>query len=140
MRSRTLAREMALQLLYEHDATSELAQERVDAFLSERATEPETQNYARILVAGVIERRSEFDGIIERVAEHWAINRMPVVDRNVLRVGAYELLYNPDVPAKVVINEAVELAKRFGSADSGRFVNAILDRIHKERTGPGTEQ
>lgn len=140
MRSRTLAREMALQLLYEHDTTSELAQERVDAFLSERASEPETQDYSRSLVAGVIEHRGELDVIIERVAEHWAINRMPVVDRNVLRLGAYELLYNPDVPAKVVINEAVELAKRFGSADSGRFVNAILDRIHKERTGPGTEQ
>lgn len=135
MRSRTLAREMALQLLYEYDATNELAQERVESFLADRAREPETHDYARILVAGVVEHRDEFDDIVERVAEHWAVSRMPVVDRNVLRVGMYELLYNPDVPAKVVINEAIELAKRFGSADSGRFVNAILDRIHKERTG-----
>ncbi len=135
MRSRTLAREMALQLLYEYDATNELAQERVESFLADRAREPETHDYARILVAGVVEHRDEFDDIVERVAEHWAVSRMPVVDRNVLRVGMYELLYSPDVPAKVVINEAIELAKRFGSADSGRFVNAILDRIHKERTG-----
>jgi N utilization substance protein B len=124
---------MALQLLYECDATGELPQERVKSFVEECSRKPDAREYAGTLVAGVLEHRREFDRIIEQFAEHWAVNRMPVVDRNVLRIGVFELLYERDVPAKVVINEAVELAKRFGSADSGSFVNAILDRTLKER-------
>lgn len=136
MRSRTLAREIALQLLYERDATDELAQERMDSFSADRSTKPEVREYACMLVSGVLEHMREFDEEFEHLAEHWAVQRMPVVDRNILRIGAFELLYSGDVPAKVAINEAVELAKRFGSADSGRFVNAILDRMHKDRAGP----
>ena len=140
MRSRTLAREIALQLLYEYDTTGELAPERIESFLTENARDPEVLEYGRKLVTGVIERRDEFDGIIQKVAEHWALNRMPVVDRNVLRLGIFELMYNREVPDKVVINEAVDMAKRYGTADSGRFVNAILDRIRKEHTGLASEE
>ena len=93
----------------------------------------ETRAYAMKLVAGVLEHRDEFDEIFERVAEHWTVERMPVVDRNILRIGAYEMLYGENVPLRVVINEAVEMAKRFGGAESRRFVNAILDRVYRER-------
>ena len=140
MRSRTLAREIALQLLYEYDTTRELARERIESFLTKNARYSEVQEYGKILVEGVVRHRDEFDGIIQKVAEHWALNRMPVVDRNVLRLGIFELIYNRDVPHKVVINEAVDIAKKYGSADSGRFVNAILDRIRKEHTGLAEEE
>lgn len=133
MKGRTLARETALQLLYEYDVTGELGRERVESYAAERSKARETQEYARDLVAGVIAHKQEFDAIFERLAQHWAVSRMPVVDRNILRIGTYELLYAPEVPPKVAINEAIELAKRFGGADSGKFANAILDRVHKER-------
>lgn len=133
MRKRTKAREIALQLLYEYDATGEMEQERVDSFVAGSTTSSETGEYARALVAGVIEHRNEFDGIFGKLSDHWSVSRMPVVDRNVLRIGAYELLHGEGVPPKVAINEAVELAKKFGSADSGRFVNAILDRINRDQ-------
>jgi N utilization substance protein B len=132
VRSRTKAREIALQLLYEYDATKELSEVRIDSFLAECTEKEEAREYASMLVAGVLEYMKKLDEIVEQFAEHWAVTRMPVVDRNILRIGVFELLYEKDVPAKVVINEAVEIAKRFGSADSGRFVNAILDRIYKE--------
>lgn len=133
MRSRTLAREIALQLLYEYDTTGELTEKRMESFAVDRTTKPDTREYAQELVQGVIEHLDEFDSVFEELAEHWTVSRMPVVDRNILRIGAYELLHSESIPAKVAINEAVELAKRFGSGDSGRFVNAILDRMHKGR-------
>ena len=132
MRTRTKAREMALQLLYEYDAIKELPNHRINSFLAECTEKEEAREYAHRLITGVLEHCNEIDGLIKQFAEHWTVARMPVVDRNILRTGVFELLYEKDVPAKVVINEAVEIAKRFGSADSGRFVNAILDRTHKE--------
>ena len=133
MRSRTKAREISLQLLYEYDATREMPDERISSFLNEFTDKAEAREYARKIVAGVIENYNEIDDFIKQFAEHWTVARMPIVDRNILRIGVLELLFEKDVPAKVVINEAVELAKRFGSADSGRFINAILDRTHKEQ-------
>ena len=134
MRKRTKAREIALQLLYEYDATGEMSQERVDSFVEGATKSDETRGYARTLISGVVKHRNEFDEIFGKLSDHWAVPRMPVVDRNILRIGAFELLYGEGVPPKVAINEAVELAKKFGSADSGRFVNAILDRINRDRS------
>lgn len=139
MRKRTKAREIALQLLYEYDTTGEMEQERVESFVEGTSKSDETREYARTLIVGVVEHKEEFDGIFGKLSDHWAVPRMPVVDRNVLRIGAYELLYGEGVPPKVAINEAVELAKKFGSADSGRFVNAILDRINRDHSGPEDE-
>ena len=89
----------------------------------------ETQRFARELVDGVLEHRSEIDERIKSVAENWDLARMAVVDRNVLRLGVYELVHRRDIPPKVTINEAIDLAKRYGTAESGTFVNGILDRI-----------
>ncbi len=92
--------------------------------------------YLRKLSVGVAAHLEELDALIARYSEHWRLERMTVVDRNLLRLAAYELLYQAKIPPKVVINEAVELAKRFGSDDSGAFVNGILDQIRAVRMSP----
>ncbi len=98
---------------------------------------PGVPAYLRELVAGAAAHQDELDALIARYSEHWRLERMTVVDRNLLRLAAFELLYLPKIPPKVVINEAVELAKRYGSDDSGAFVNGILDQIRaaQERQG-----
>ncbi|MGZ4188796.1 MAG: transcription antitermination factor NusB [Actinomycetota bacterium] len=88
--------------------------------------------YTRALVDGVTVHREEIDGIIRKAAEHWSLERMPVVDRNVLRIGIYELIYT-DVPAGVIVDQAVTLAKMLSTEDSGRFVNGLLGRVASER-------
>jgi N utilization substance protein B len=90
------------------------------------------------LVQGVLEHLPELDAMLQRVADHWSVERMAVVDRNVLRCALYELLYLDEIPAKVTMNEAIEIAKRFGSEESGAFVNGLLDRLIKseERLQP----
>jgi transcription antitermination factor NusB len=85
--------------------------------------------HLKTMVEGVTSHRDELDAFIVRYSEHWRLERMTIVDRNLLRVAIYELLYQPEIPPKVVINEAVEMAKRFGSEASGGFVNAILDQV-----------
>lgn len=91
--------------------------------------EPPDPEYYRETLAGVWEHREEIDELIRGAAEHWRLERMAIVDRNLLRLGTYEILRSPDVPYAVAINEAVELGKKFGSGESGAFLNGILDRI-----------
>ncbi len=93
--------------------------------------------YGKSLVEGTLEHREEIDALIGRQAEHWRLERMPVVDRNILRLAVYEFLYEQDVPKLVVLDEAIELAKRFGSEQSGPFVNGLLDGLLKTHTFPG---
>ena len=88
--------------------------------------------FARELFEGCLERRDELDEKIAGVAENWGIHRMAVVDRNILRLGTYELMALPDIPPKVSINEAIDLAKKYSTADSGAFVNGILDKLRTE--------
>jgi N utilization substance protein B len=92
--------------------------------------------YADALVRGADEHRDEIDALIRKYSEHWALERMPAVDRALLRLGTYELAWLPDVPTAVVITEAVELAKQYSTKDSGRFVNGLLSRISAEVRGP----
>ena len=94
--------------------------------------------YARSLVRGTLEHLEEVDSLIRRQAEHWRLERMPAVDRNILRLAIYEFLYETDVPKLVILDEAIELAKQFGTEQSGRFVNGVLDGILKTQTLPGT--
>jgi N utilization substance protein B len=129
LRKRTLSREIALQLLYELDATGALEDQRIKSHSESRRAAPQTRDYARRLIEGVRENIREIDSHIEEFAENWSLVRMPVVDRTILRIATYELMFLDDIPPKVAINEAVDLAKRFGGADSGSFVNAILDKI-----------
>jgi len=136
MRRRTQAREVALQLLYQIDLLKGLPREDQERFLAEHAEGVEVQEYARALVQGVLEHRREIDHRIEEVARNWELGRMATIDRNVLRMGIYELIYRSDIPPKVAINEAVELAKKYSTKNSSAFVNGILDKV-RERYAPG---
>jgi len=131
MRKRTKAREYALQMLYQVDVGRGDVQQTIQEFWTYHPGSQDVQAFAERLVRGTLDHRQEIDGLIAQHANNWDINRMAVVDRNILRMGTYELLHMEDVPPKVCLNEAVELAKRFGDEESSKFVNGILDTIHK---------
>ena len=128
MTRRSRAREVALQVLYQDDLNPHRAPAESEAFLARRLRSAELQRFARSLVDGVRRNREELDAILSRTAENWSLERMAATDRNVLRLGAFEILYS-DTPGRVAINEAVELAKRYGAGQSAPFVNGILDRL-----------
>jgi len=126
---RTRARERALQALYQIDVAAEGIDEALSAFWrSFEPVEREVRELAEALVRGVAAHRREVDDAIEEASSNWRLDRMARVDRNVLRLAVYELL-RTEVPVKVVINEAIELGKKFGSENSGAFVNGVLDRV-----------
>lgn len=129
MRKRTLARQAALQALYQWDVQGDAFAAQLDRFLQEWAKAPDVADFARELVEGVRVCLPELDKAISGVARNWSLDRMPVVDRTILRLGVYELLYRDDIPANVSINEAIDLAKKFSTKDSGAFVNGVLDHI-----------
>ena len=132
MTRRTRAREVALQVLYQDDLNPGGNPATADTFLKQRLKDEELVEFARSLVSGVRRNRAELDEMLEQTADNWSIERMAATDRNVLRLGAYEILYT-DTPDRAAINEAVELAKRFGSAQSAQFVNGILDKfLHRK--------
>lgn len=126
---------VALQTLYEYDT----AHHRVDDVLERHAQDhrlpPRVLEYARELVSGVLAHLDEIDAAIQRAAPEWPIAQMARIDKNVLRLAIYEMLYNSAVPAKAAINEAVELAKQFGSNTSSRFVNGVLGTIYAQTPG-----
>ncbi len=127
---RTRARERALQALYQIDVASTDLEEALARFWrSFEPVEREVREMAEALVRGTAAHRRQIDETIEAVSLNWRLDRMAKVDRNVLRLAVHELLHRPDVPVKVVIDEAIELAKKFGSESSGAFVNGVLDRI-----------
>jgi len=135
---RRLAREHALQALFQIDLTGDEAPDVLRGFWEGRAVDPAARAFTERLVEGVMRERERVDERIREVAERWRLERMPVVDRNVLRVAVYELLEG-DAPPAVVIDEAIEVAKRFGSEESGSFVHGLLDavraRLERERSG-----
>lgn len=139
MRKRTKARECALKVLYQIDITRDSAEVLLAEFWKTQEAEPEVKDFTVRLVNGVSANIKKIDEKISKYASNWKLNRMAVIDRNVLRLGAYELLFCEDIPPKVSINEAVDLAKKFGDAESGKFVNGILDRINKEDGSGGKD-
>ncbi|MBI3320969.1 MAG: transcription antitermination factor NusB [Candidatus Omnitrophica bacterium] len=133
MRSRSKSREYALQMLYQADIRHAGAQPILEEFWQGHEPAPdEVRAYAEELVQGTLQHLAEIDALIAGCADNWNLNRMAVIDRNILRLGAFELLYVEGTPPKVCLNEAIELAKRFGDADSGKFINGVLDAIHKK--------
>jgi len=136
MRRRTLAREFALQILYQMDITRdepELALENFWRLHAQDKIEETVRDFTMELVKGAAEHVSEIDKRISQYATNWQLKRMAVVDRNILRLCGYELLFRPDIPPKVSINEGVELAKKYSGHEAGKFVNAILDKIKSEK-------
>ena len=134
MGQRRRGREYALQLLFQLDLTeSEPAAEDFQQFWTGQKVGDDVRRFAEQLVRGVLTHAEPLDRVLAVSAEHWRIERMAVVDRNVLRIGVYEMLYHPDTPSAVVIDEAIEIAKKFGSGESGSFINGILDDVRRRR-------
>ncbi len=132
MPRRSRARQVVLQLLYEDDLNPQHNMAASDRFLRQRLrNDSALVEFARSLLSGVRRNRRELDHVLAANADNWSLDRMAVTDRNVLRMGAYEILH-ADTPGPVAINEAVELAKRFGTRQSAQFVNGMLDRLHHE--------
>jgi N utilization substance protein B len=127
--ARRRARALALQALYEIDSVGHTADTVPDRLLREQKLSDENDQFVRRLVAGVIQNRREIDASIEKFAPAWPIQQTPVIDRNILRLAIFELLIDNEVPVKVAINEAVELAKKFGGDNSARFVNGVLSSV-----------
>ncbi len=132
MAGRTRAREVALQALFQEDLNPRDTRDQVMPLLENRLKEPELRDFAVGLVLGVLRNRDELDALIAAKADNWSVGRMAVTDRNVLRMGAYEIRYT-DTPPRVAVDEAVELAKRFGAASSSQFVNGILDKLIEKK-------
>lgn len=125
-----------MKILYAVDVGREPADECISKYW--RNNEPADKavsDFAEDLVTGVSERKEEIDSLITRCADNWAMERMAVVDRNILRIASLELLFCPDTPPKVAINEAIDMAKKYGDKESGKFVNGILDRIKRSEKG-----
>ncbi len=134
MGARRKAREIALQLLFQMDLTKESVEESFSTFFCERSYRPEIEEFAKQLAIGTREHRDEIDKIISKSLDNWRLSRIAVVDRNILRMAVYEFLYESNTPKKVVINEAIEIAKKYGSKESGQFINGVLDAIKQKFT------
>lgn len=137
MSSRHLARSVAMQSLFEWDFRGQPTAALpaiVDHNLKEFAPGLDEKEFAVKTVEGVIKKQAEIDTLIAKYAPEWPIEQITLVDRNILRIGVYELMYNKEIPEKVAINEAIELAKSFGGAASGKFVNGVLGAMYKNIT------
>ena len=137
MTRRTRGREIALQVLYQTEQNPGPDPAEVRRFIDRRLLgDKRLVEFAEGLIAGVHANQPRIDALITEVAENWRLDRMAAIDRNILRLGAYEMLFCPEVPTKVAINEALELAKRYSTAQSSRFVNGILDRLQAAEADP----
>lgn len=140
MGKRRLSRKTALQFLYQVDSASgddhpqsSYLRSDFESFCSlhKEAADGETLEFAFLLCRGVVENADTIDGILDRSSEHWKVSRMSMIDRNILRLSVYEIVFLSDIPLPVTINEAIEVAKEFGSETSAAFINGILDKIGK---------
>lgn len=135
MRRRTKARELAVQFLYQLDLRGDDVLDTLHEFIEGETDDKEVREFAIRLALGTRRLQDETDRCLRDVARNWDLKRMAVLDRNVLRMAVYELLHCPDIPPKVTINEAIELGKKFSTANSGAFINGILDRVRIDRMG-----
>ncbi len=131
MRLRSKAREVALCLLYQIELTKSDPHKTTQSYLENNPQKQEIVDFLTVLVEGVVTNLDSIDSLVKKHVKNWEIKRMAVVDRNILRMACFELIFLEDIPPKVSINEAIELAKRYGDIDSPRFVNGILDKIYK---------
>jgi transcription antitermination protein NusB len=131
MASRRKARELALQMLFQWELGGHTPEHVIATFLRSKRTDPEEEIFARSLFEGSVNEVESLNRVIQEHAQHWRLERMAAVDRNVIRLALFELLHHAETPPAVVINEALELARRFSTADSVEFVNGVLDAIRK---------
>jgi N utilization substance protein B len=138
---RRKARELALKMLYQMEVNQDAPERALDRYVKIFHYQDDIVSYARFLLSGVKKEFASVDRCIEKASEHWKLSRITYVDKNILRVAVFEMLYSTDVPPKVAIDEALELAKKFGSEDSKDFINGVLDKIlkdHYAKAGAGS--
>ena len=126
---RRRARELAVQVLYQMEITGDPSPTGPDSFWGHFPSRPGARDFAQRLVAGTVEHRVEIDGLLENAVENWKLGRMSKVDLIILRLATYELLFCPDIPLNVSIDEAIEIGNRYGSDDSSTFINGVLDQV-----------
>lgn len=134
MTKRSRAREVALQLLFQHDHNPNVPVETIERFIESRLRNESLRPFCRELYERVIANVDQIDRQLAIAAENWRLPRMATVDRNVLRLGTCELLFNPETPPSVVLDEAIELARRYGAAESPAFINGVLDKLRQNLT------
>ncbi len=142
MRRRTRAREIAVQFLYQLDLRGDEILELVHDYVEGESDNKDVRDFAIRLIQGSRRHQEETDSRLREVTRNWDLSRMATLDRNVLRMAVFELLHCPDIPPKVTINEAIDIGKKFSTANSGAFINGILDRVRLdelEKTGPSQE-
>ena len=137
---RRLAREYALQILYAIDVCKLKVEEAQQSFWEGHKSGKKVLEFATVLVEGTLKNLPQIDSLIIKHARNWDIHRMASIDRNILRQASFEILYLPDIPISVIINEAVELAKKYSTEESGKFVNGILDKIGEARSTKGLKE
>jgi len=135
--TRRRARELALQLLYQYELTDASPEAMQAGFEEWRNASDEVREFADVLLRGTLERLEAIDGELGRQTTHWRLERLAAVDRNILRLAMYELMNETETPHAVIIDEAIEIAKKFGAKDSGRFVNGVLDGFVKRKAKVG---
>ena len=132
MGKRRSSRELALKFLYQFELNKGDLDEQIKLFLERNSSQEDVENFMKELVVSLIDKMEEIDEIIQKFSDHWILDRMTVIDRNILRMGTCELLFNFPTPPKVVINEAIDIAKKYGNEDSPEFINGILDKVYNE--------
>ena len=140
MPSRSRGREQALQVLYFMDIGKTSAVDALELFQTNFKSLPEDLPYARHLIEGIEKVREGLDQVIENCSQNWRMDRMPRVDRNILRMAVFEIQHCPDIPDAVAIDEAIELGKKYGDVETGSFINGILDHIVKSTDGKGSHE
>ena len=132
MGKRRAARELALKFLYQTEFNSNSPDSELNSFCKRANVSEEVQNFTQALIKNILFHKKEVDELLEKISANWATDRMAIIDKNILRLGICELLFDPTTPPKVVINEAVEIAKKFGTEESPDFINGILDKVFKD--------
>jgi len=138
--TRREAREAVLQFLFSHDLNNETLPDRCADFWELRAARQKVRDFAGELLNGIFEHRAEIDQAIAAACQNYTLDRLAAIDRNILRLAVYEILHRGDIPVPVTLNEAIEIAKRFGGAESAGFVNGVLDRIQNEHGRPAEKK
>jgi len=138
MGTRRQARELAMQALFYMDIRKDASEETLEYFCGCFCPSKKSRPFFRKLVNGVLGTKGQIDALVERFSQNWNISRMSCVDRNVMRIAVYEMLYCDDIPPKVSINEAVDIGKKFGTQESGAFINGIMDSIREALVKEGT--
>ena len=132
MGKRRAARELALKFLYQTEFNSNSPDSELNSFCERANVSEEIQDFTQTLIKNIFAHKKEVDGLLKKISANWVPDRMAMIDKNILRLGICELLFDSTTPPKVVINEAVEIAKKFGTEESPDFINGILDKVYKD--------